>query len=475
MPEVRCDALSDILEAIERGESPSVFFLHGDEFLVKSACKSLLDTLLPSSKEKNSNCENVDGMTSSVHEIIERMNTFSLFPGPKVILVFGARLFYSKQSSDELLKKSKEAFEKPDLKKASRYFLQVLSLIGLSPEEVLDLGAKKFLHKTSAGTVGSLKEKEGLWIVELVNYCMGERMDVPGQEDDGEVLCDAVRAGFPKGNYLILASESVDKRKRLFKTIKKSSVVIDCSIAKGARAADRRQQEQILKTHLTKAIERVGKTMTPGTFKALFEKTGANLRTFDSEVQKLITFVGDREVLSASDVENASEKTREDPVYELANAIGDRVVGKALSHVNGLLKANLFPLQILSTVVKQIRKLILSKDVAGRLGRGTWRKGMDYRAFQRAVLPELQKHEGLLPTTTVHPFVLYKTLLQAENFSFDELTQGLACCLDTDRRLKSSGQDPKLVLEDLVIRLCEPLKAEGSWVSPGAMLNDRFA
>lgn len=461
MSEVSCDALNSVLEAIKGGESPCVFLMHGDEFLVKSACKSLLDALLPSSIEQKSNCESVDGMSASVHEIIERMQTFALFPGAKVVLVFGTRLFYSKQSSDELLRKSKEALEKPDIKMAARYFLQVLGLMGLSLEEVLDLGAKKFLDKTSVRGEMGLEEKEGLWITELVNYCMGEHMGVPGQEDDGEVLCDAVRAGLPKGNYLILAAESVDKRKRLFKTIKKTGVVIDCSIARGARAADRRQQKEILKTHLAKVVERVGKTTTPGTFDALFENTGADLRTFNSEVDKLVTFVGDSEVITASDVDNASEKTREDPVYELANAIGERVVGKALSHVDGLLKANLFPLQILSTVINQIRKLILSKDVAGRLARGKWRKGMDYRAFQRAVLPELQKHEGLLPTANVHPFVLYKTLMQAEKFSFDELTRGLESCLDTDRQLKSSRQDPRLVLENLVIRLCEPQQAQG--------------
>jgi DNA polymerase-3 subunit delta len=457
MSEVSCDALSSVLEVIKGGKSPFVFLLHGDEFLVKSTCKTILDALLPSLKEKKSNCESVDGMSASVHEIIERMQTFALFPGAKVVLVLGARLFYSKQSSEELLRKSKEALEKLDMKRAARHFLQVLALMGLSLEEVLDLGAKKFLDKTSVRGAMGLEKKDGLWISEIVNYCMGEHMDVPSQEDDGEVLCDAVRAGFPKGNYLILAAESVDKRKRLFKTIKKTGVVIDCSIARGARAADRRQQKEILKTYLAKAVERVGKTTTPGTFDALFENTGADLRTFNSEVDKLITFVGDSEIISTSDVDNASEKTREDPVYELANAIGERVVGKALSHVDGLLKANLFPLQILSAVINQIRKLILSKDVAGSLTRGKWRKGMDYRAFQRAVLPELQKHEGMLPTTNVHPFVLYKTLMQAENFSFDELTQGLACCLDTDRQLKSSRQDPRLVLEDLVIRLCGTL------------------
>ena len=92
MSEVSRDALSSALEAIKGGEWPSVFLLHGDEFLVKSACKSLLDALLPSSKEKNSNCESVDGMSASVHEIIERMQTFALFPGAKVVLVFGVRL-----------------------------------------------------------------------------------------------------------------------------------------------------------------------------------------------------------------------------------------------------------------------------------------------------------------------------------------------------------------------------------------------
>jgi len=454
MPEVSYDALSEVVNDIRDGKTSPVYLLYGDEFLFKSAFKAMLDALVPAPKAQSSNCERLDGNSASIHEIIEHMQTFSLFPGPKVVVVFGANVFHSKTGSDELLLRSKEAFEKGDMNRAARYFVQVLSVADMSVQDVRDMGLDTFFEKVSAQGLGNGGEKGDLWINQLVDFCSKEQMAVLGHEDDGNVLCDAIEHGLPVGNCLILATELVDKRKRLYKTINKTGVIVDCSITKGARAAELRQQKEILNAHLAKTLGQAGKTAAPGTFQALFERTGANLRTFDSEVEKLISFVGESKAITVDDVERASEKSREDPVYELANAVGERVVRKALSNVDGLLRANLFPLQILSAVTNQIRKLILSKDVINGLPRGKWKKSMNYPAFQRTVLPELGKHQSDLITGKTHPFVLYKTFTHSENYSFGELTRGLEYCLDADRRLKTSRQSPKLVLEDLVIKVC---------------------
>lgn len=452
MPEVTYDALSEVVNDIRDGKTSPVYLLYGDEYLFKSAYRILLDALVPSPKAQSSNCEKLDGTSVSIHEIVEHMQTFSLFPGRKVLVVLGAGVFHSRTGSDELLLKSKEAFQKGDMKKALRYFVEVLNMVDMSVQDIRDMGLNAFFEKTSVQDNSG--ENDDLWINQLVDFCTKEPVPILGHEDDGMVLCDAIEHGLPVGNCLILAVELVDKRKRLYKTINKAGVIVDCSISKGTRAAELRQQKEILKAHLTKTLRCADKTVAPGTFQALFERTGANLRNFDSEIEKLISFVGESKTVTVDDVERASEKSREDPVYELANAVGERGMCKALSNVDGLLKANLFPLQVLSAVTNQIRKLILSKAVINKLPRGKWKKNMNYAVFQRTVLPEIGKHQSDLTGGKTHPFVLYKTFTHSENYSFEQLTKGLEYCLDADRSLKTSRQPPKLILEDLVIKIC---------------------
>ena len=42
----------------------------------------------------------------------------------------------------------------------------------------------------------------------------------------------------------------------------------------------------------------------------------------------------------------------------------------------------------------------------------------------------------------------------SDNYTFDELIEALEILLDADIRLKSSGQDPKTVLEYALLRIC---------------------
>ncbi len=134
---------------------------------------------------------------------------------------------------------------------------------------------------------------------------------------------------------------------------------------------------------MRESLKKVGKSMAPGGFEALYEKIGASMRGFSSELDKLITFVGDRNKVSPSDVETVSKRTKQDPIYEMTNAIAERNTQGALFFLDSLLKNKVHQLQVLAAVANQIRKLILAKDlIHGRYGNG-WRQGLSYAAFQK--------------------------------------------------------------------------------------------
>ena len=449
--EISYKDLSKPLAEIRKGRVAPVYLLYGDEFLYKSAFKSLLEALVPP-HHKGLNYEAIDGASENVYEIIERLNTFPLIPSAKVIAVHGTRVFYSAVAVDDLLNKSKEAFERQDLKESARHLLHMLSVAGMSLDDVKDGNWNRVSDKKLMESIN--KHAAEAWLDQVIAYCVQEKMTVPVHQDDAEVLNDAILAGYPKTNHLALTTDFVDKRRKLYKTINKMGVVIDCSVPKGERIADKRRQQQALKGYMKETLKRAGKIMAPGGFEALYEKIGPDMRSYSNELEKLIAFVGDRKEILPSDIETVSKRTKQDPIYEMSNAIAERDTHKALFFLDSLLKNNIHPLQVLAAVTNQIRKLILAKDFINSGNGSSWRKDLSYAGFQKIVLPELEKREPDSLTGNTHPYAIYMTLKQSHNYTPEELMGAMELLLDTDIRLKSSGQNAKMVLEHAVLGIC---------------------
>lgn len=461
--------IPELLVEIKKGRVGPVYLLFGDEFLYKSAFRSLLDALVPPDYQ-DLNYESIDGATANVYEIIERLNTFPLIPSAKVIAVHGTRIFYSAVAVDDFLHRSRVAFERQDLNESARYLLHGLSAAGMSLDDVKDGNwirsevlsktvSDKRLKESFDADFPTFQEKEiehtdGMWLDQVIVYCVQQKMEVSVYQDDAEVLNDAILTGCPKTNHLVLTTDFVDKRRKLYKTVNNIGVAIDCSVPKGERAADKRRQQEALKAHIRETLRKEGKTIAPGGFEALYDKIEPGMRNFNTELEKLIAFVGDRKEVLPSDVEIVSKRTKQDPVYEMTNAIAERDTRRALFFLDSLLKNKFFPLQVLSAATNQIRKLILAKDfIRARYGSG-WRQDLSYAAFQKTILPELEKRESDLLTKKAHPYAIYMTFKQTDNYALEELIGALEVLLDTDIRLKSSGQDAKIALEHAIMRIC---------------------
>jgi DNA polymerase-3 subunit delta len=460
--ELSYKALPELLDEIKSGKICSVYLLYGDEFIYRSAFKSVLEVLVPPSHQ-DLNYEAVDGENENVYEIIQRLKTFPLIPSSKVIAVHGTKVFYSAVVMDDLLRKSKEAFESQDVEESARHFLSMLSMAGMVLDDVRDgnwqrVSDRKLRERFAESfAMSELEGKRGDgvgWLDQVIAYCVEKNMTVPEHQDDADVLNDAILSGYPETNHLILMTELVDKRRKLYKTIKRVGVAVDCSVPKGDRKADRDRQQAALKTHMKEILKKVGKTMASGGFESLYEKVGADMPSFASELEKVVTFVGDRDRILPNDIEAISKRTKQDPIYEISNAIAARNTSVALFFLGSLLRSNAHPLQVLAVVTNQIRKLILAKDFTrSKYGKG-WRKDLSFAGFKKIVLPELEKREPDLLTSNVHPYPLYKTLQQSHNYTLEELIGALELLLDTDIRLKSSGQNAKMVLEHAVLGIC---------------------
>ena len=348
--------LKDLNEDPDKPFAP-VYLIFGEELLVKNAFDDLLEKMLPGAG-RSANYDPVEGAVENIYEVIERVNTYSLLGGAKVVAMRESKIFYAQQDKSRLLERSKNAYDDDDLIKAAKYFLSLLGNLNLAFDDVDKSNRQKALNLDPGLSRGDE------WLDDIIGYCMEKNLRIPDPADETVALQRAIEKGFPRNNHLLITTDIVDKRRSLYKTIKDRGVVIDCAVPKGDRRADKMAQEDVLLQKMTEILKPNNKEMDKGAYLALMDMTGFDLRTFCGSLEKLIDYVGERNTITVEDVESVLKRTKKDPIYDFTNAIADRQIEKALFLLNSLLEAEFHPLQILSAITNQVRKLLLAKDFA---------------------------------------------------------------------------------------------------------------
>jgi DNA polymerase-3 subunit delta len=488
MTEINYKEFKNYLQKLDKDGFASVYLIYGEELIYKTILKELLDQLIPD-RSNSLNYEPVNGGNEYIYDAIERVNTFSLLQGSKVVAIINSQIFYSKQDKEALLEKVKEEYDIKDIKKASKHLLGLLGLLNLSFDDI-DKENRSITLKLDSGVPGD----DG-WLDEIIDYCLANKLSIPVAKDNIKILQDAVEKGFPAGNHLIITTDYVDKRRNLFKAINNNGMIVDCLVPKGNRLADKKAQEAVLYERTEATLAQSKKKMDKRTFAAMCEMTGFDLHTFSNNLEKLINYIGDRSDITINDVNSVLKRTKTDAIYELTNAIGDRNAEKALFFLGSLLSQSIHPLQALTSVINLMRKLLLIKSFVESEHGGSWNGGIQYYQFQKAVMPAIQKYDRALldkledwenmlakgtnnesekkgkakkkkPDTDLliaksagQAYPVFQMFLKSENYTRDELLDAFEHLGRADRLLKSSGHNPKLILEDVIFHVCRPQTA----------------
>ena len=487
MPVISHKELETYLQG--QGDKPffPVYLIFGDDLLIKNAFDMLLNALLPASK-RNINYEPLDGTHENIHEVINRVNTFSLLPGKKVIALRESRIFYARQDKDQIFENARRAFDDDNIKKAAGHLLNLMGIFNLSYEDMEPSSRQKSLGLDNGP--GS----DDQWLDEIIDYCRQNDLTVPAARDDCGILQQAVEKGFPQGNHLIITTDTVDRRRGLFKTLTSKGLAVDCSVPKGGRRADQIAQESILVEKMNSILANSGKTMDRSAYLALYEMTGFDLRTFCNNLEKLISWVGDRVEVTIKDVESVLQRTKTDPIYELTNALAERKADSALFFLDSILSSGVHPLQVLAAMANQIRKLLLAKDFVKSPRGKDWQSACPYAYFQKTILPAIVEYDRellkllddwqtmlsvelssqktgsspkgkktrrkattdlLIAKNPKNPYPIYLLLKKSDRFSRDMLINAMEVLAEVDRKLKISAQSPKLVLEKAILSICK--------------------
>jgi len=439
---------------LKKGIIAPCYLLYGEEeYLLNENLGKILDLLLPAS-DRDFGLFYLDGENTDMDSLIENILTPSLLGGKKVIVVKNTTIFTSREDLSKLVQKIRgNMAENPA--RAAKYFMTFLKIAGFSLEDLQNSGWQKITddewNKIVKGDAGEDRQK---WLPRILEICLATGLTDASGADKTERLEEIFRDGLPAGNCLIFTAEDVDKRKKLYKIIAELGVVLHFGEVKNETA-----RKETLQRQAQQLLDGYGKKLSPAAWVALGKKTGFDLRRSMSELEKLVSFVGERKTVEKEDVEEAVGRTKEDEVFALTTALSEKNQLAALGALKNLLDQGIHHLIILTMMVREVRLLLQARLLmdSGKLPK--FNSGMEYGWFQRALYPAL----GELNTSSVrregfifsqHPFVVFNALRNCLRFNNSRLIGLLDDLLNLERALKTSASSPQLLLEMFLIKAC---------------------
>ncbi|MCK5099038.1 MAG: hypothetical protein KAR45_13105, partial [Desulfobacteraceae bacterium] len=144
--------------------------------------------------------------------------------------------------------------------------------------------------------------------------------DLIASKDELKRLSDFIIKGIPENNFLLLSLTKIDKRSVFFKAVKEQGLVIDCTIPKGLSKRDIGEQTQFLRNEMEKILQENQKEIEEKAFLNLIDLIGFNPEIFRDNLEKLVSFTGQKKRISVDDVFQLIKRTKIDPIFDFTNA-----------------------------------------------------------------------------------------------------------------------------------------------------------
>lgn len=179
-------------------------------------------------------------------------------------------------------------------------------------------------------------------------------------------------AEVPESTRFLFVEKEVDKRSRLYKALTKMGNAVEF----------KQQTDEILSRWVGSRIKKVGKNITRDAYNLFIQKTGTDMENIDKELEKLICYCLDKEIIEPADVEAVTTEQISNKIFEMVDAISTHQQKKALELYYDLLALKEAPMRILFLITRQFQILLTvkimtnkgfgNKDIASKAGCPEW-------------------------------------------------------------------------------------------------------
>ena len=241
----------------------------------------------------------------------------------------------------------------------------------------------------------------------------------------GELLSD-----IPEYCTVIFTYETVEwkldgRYKKLCDAIKKHAEIVEFP----------KQEARDLIPWIGRHFAAAGKRIAPNLCSHLIEITDGTMTTLAGEIGKICAFSGAEEIVK-SDIDAVVEPALDAIIYEITDQLSSGEPGKALIKLSQVLKMQEEPISILGSIGAHFRRLSTA------------------RVLQDGGRP----YTELMPLYRMSDWAARKTMQSASRVSPRFLEKTAALIVETDRKMKTSTDDPKRLLEVLLLEISQEAK-----------------
>ncbi len=428
----------------------SIYLFYGDEYLVKEQVEKLVGGLLDP-KLRSTNLIVLDGANLDVSQVYSHVFTPSLFGGFRVVVVDQTPMFMGKVDLAKVVAKVTAAWRSNDRKSALKGFGQLLSLAGVDRDQISR--GSEWTGEVLEDS-GDPQRKEALSQVARLFLESDKKLSSGADES---LLEELIQSSLPKKTVLIFTAPGVDKRKKLFRIMEKRARVVDCTVKEERYGPG--PDKAFFEDRVRETLSAAGKKISPRALQKMYERSGKEIRLLNSELEKLIAYLGDRKEVTVQDVESLFQDFHQAAFYELGRAIKAADPGIQLPALHDNLKVVEHPLFSLGTIANEFRRLMVARELLFTVFKSSWKRGMSYNAFIPVADRAREEHpelcgKGKLDLLSMKDYPLYMLLTEAQRFPLERLIRIMEAIHEADVMIKSTkvgGSRPEYVLENLAL------------------------
>lgn len=224
----------------------------------------------------------------------------------------------------------------------------------------------------------------------------------------------------PDTTCMIFCESEVDKRNKLYKKVKDMGYVAELN---------KQNSDQLMKW-AAGILAKDGKKITKQVMEYFLERTGDDMENIRTELEKLICYTMDREVITKEDVEAVGTVHVTNRIFDMVSAIVAGNTRKAMDLYEDLLTLKEPPMRILFLIARQFNQLLQVKELAA--------KGSD-----KSVIASKLK---------VPPFAAGKLMVQAKAFSREQILSYVQLCVESEEAVKTGRLSDRMAVELLIAR-----------------------
>lgn len=248
-------------------------------------------------------------------------------------------------------------------------------------------------------------------------------------EADREKMID-IFSDIPDYCTVVFTYETIafkpDKRlKKLWDVVSKHGELVEFA----------KQNQRDLITWITRHFAAAGKRIHPDLCAYLIDITDGTMTSLAGEISKISAYSGSDEIRK-SDIDAVTEPVLDAVVFQMTDLLGQGEYGGALVKLQQLLKMQQEPIAILGAIGGHFRRM----------------------STARALLDHGKSASDLMRLCGMADYPARKTMSAAGRFSAKFYAKAAELVLESDRQMKTSFDDPKRILEVLIMGLAREVR-----------------